>query len=293
MPCYQPLEAYWKPGGGITFSHRESNGNPLPLPCGRCIGCRLDHAQMWTARMLHELHFHDRACFITLTYADDNLPPSQSLSKDELQKFFKRFRKHLKVRKIRYYACGEYGGQTLRPHYHAIIYGWEPDDLRPISRNSPRGTSATLERIWGLGYVTVGPVNYETCAYTARYVTKKITGPKAEEHYLRVHRDTGEIVSVLPEFATMSRRPGLGSQYFDKYGHQLNHDDFIVVRGNKAKVPRYYDKLMEKNRPDLLASKKETRVKRARENRAESTPARLAARHEVALHKSRQKKRVN
>lgn len=293
MPCYTPTHAYKKPGGGITFRRNLSNGVPFLLPCGKCIGCRLDHSLMWTTRMLHELLYHNRACFITLTYSDDNLPPSQSLSKTELQRFFKRFRKHLQVRKIRYYACGEYGGSTLRPHYHAIIFGWEPDDLRRISRFSSRGTSATLERIWGLGYVTIGPVTYETCAYTARYVTKKITGAPAETHYQRLHRDTGEIVSVLPEFAVMSRNPGIGSRYFADYGHQVNHDDFVVVQGKKVKVPRYYDKLLEKKDPDLLASKKETRVQRAHDNRANSTPARLAARHEFALHKSKVSKRRN
>lgn len=291
MPCYKPLDAWQKLGGGVTFSPRGSNGNQIKLPCGRCIGCRLDHGQMWATRMLHELLYHDRACFITLTYSDENLPPSQSLSKRELQQFFKRLRKHLQVRKIRYYACGEYGEQTLRPHYHAVIFGWEPDDLKTYGPS--RGGSKLLEKIWGLGLVSVGPVNYQTCAYTARYVTKKVSGPQAAPYYERMHRDTGEIVQVLPEFALMSRRPGIGSRYFDDYGHQLNHDDFIVVNGNKAKVPRYYDKLLERKNLELLELKKQQRKARAKLHKHDNTPARLATRHECAKAKLSRKPRKN
>lgn len=241
--------------------------------------------------MLHELIYHDRACFVTLTYSDDNLPANQSLSKRELQSFFKRLRKHVQVRKIRYYACGEYGEQTLRPHYHAVIFGWEPPDFKAVGPS--RGGSRLLEEIWGLGHVTVGPVNYATCAYTARYVTKKVTGPKAAAHYERMHRDTGEIVQVLPEFALMSRRPGIGARYFEDYGHQLNHDDFIVVNGNKAKVPRYYDKLLERANLELLEHKKAQRKARAKLHRKDNTPARLATRHECAKAKLNLKPRRN
>lgn len=241
--------------------------------------------------MLHELLYHDRACFITLTYSDENLPANQSLSKAELQLFFKRLRKQLQVRKIRYYACGEYGEQTLRPHYHAIIFGWEPDDLKPYGPS--RGGSKLLEKIWGLGLVSVGPVNYQTCAYTARYVTKKVSGPQAAAYYERMHRDTGEIVQVLPEFALMSRRPGIGSRYFEEYGHQLNHDDFIVVNGNKAKVPRYYDKLLERRNLELLELKKQQRKARAKIHKHDNTPARLATRMECAKAKLSRKPRKN
>lgn len=241
--------------------------------------------------MLHELLYHDRACFLTLTYSDENLPANQSLCKSELQLFFKRLRKHLQVRKIRYYACGEYGDQTLRPHYHAVVFGWEPDDLK--TSGPSRGSSAILEKIWGLGFVSVGPVNYQTCAYTARYVTKKITGPKAASHYQRMHPDTGEIVQVVPEFALMSRRPGIGARYFDDYGHQLNHDDFIVVNGNKAKVPRYYDKLLERQNVVLLESKKAERKARAKLHKQDNTPARLATRMECAQAKLSRKPRNN
>lgn len=293
MPCYKPLDAFWKVGGGITFSHRNSNGNKLQLPCGQCIGCRLDHSIQWTTRILHESIFHRDNCFLTLTYNDENLPPSQSISKREVQLFLKRLRKHLHPRKIRYYACGEYGGQTLRPHYHLIVFGYYPDDLKPFKEGSRRGTSKTIENLWGLGFIQVGPVDVETAKYTAGYVTKKIKGPKAPEHYLRVHRDTGEIVSVLPEFAVMSRNPGLGAKYMETYGKQVLDYDYIVTGGVKVKIPRYYDKIIERYDPRLLEDKKQERRKRAKLHADDQTPERLAVREECAKAKRAYKKRAN
>lgn len=293
MPCYRPVAGYEKLGGGFTTSHRFSNGNKITRSCGKCIGCKLDHGRMWAIRMVHESRYHERTCFITLTYGPDQLPPHGGLVKSDPQKFLKRLRKA--GHKFRYYLCGEYGTQTLRPHYHAIMFGYRPDDLKLHKSGDSHNTytSAKLEAHWGLGFVTVGDLTPETCAYTARYVTKKITGPPAETHYQRVHLGTGEIVNVLPEFAIMSRRPGIGYQYWEQYGESLLAHDNVVHQGNLAPVPKYYDRLLAKEHLPWVENLKYTRVRRAKENRSEQTEDRLRAREECRIAKTRHQTRGN
>lgn len=279
MPCYRPWDQEYPKASGL---YRK-------LPCGRCIGCRIAHRQMWSLRMYHESLFHDELCFVTLTYRDQDLPPHQGLVKSHAQNFLKRLRRFLAPRKIRYYLCGEYGGASLRPHYHAILYGWRPNDLKVHSPGDTHDTytSARLEAIWGLGFCTVGDVTRQTCAYTAGYVTKKITGPQAETHYERLHLHTGEVASVLPEFALMSRGrkrgEGLGGRYYATYGAQLANWDFIVQDGTKRAVPRYYDKLRELDDLTGLERTKYDRLQRARQNKSNNTPERLASREEFQL----------
>lgn len=294
MPCYHPLEAFWKLGGGITFEHRYSNGNPVKLPCGRCVGCRVDHGQMWSTRMQHEALFHADCCFLTLTYRDEDLPCDLGLRKRHLQQFIRDLRNHLRhAGKIRYYGCGEYGDESLRPHYHLIVFGYYPADTSTIDGKG-RGTSATIERLWGRGYCTVGPATPETMAYTARYVQKKLNGPAAAGAYERLHRDTGEIVTVIPPFALMSRNPGIGARYYAEYGHQLHAEDCIRLKGgSKVKTPRYYDRLLEKQDPATLEARKLQRRENAKLFKADQTPARLAVRETCAAARQGQRQRAN
>lgn len=178
------------------------------VPCGKCPGCRLDYAKTWSDRMIVELKDNPKAIFVTLTYRNDNLPRGDcgvpSLCLADLQKFFKRLRKHFAHTRIRYYCAGEYGPRTHRPHYHGIIYGLgldDFDDLKCFGINElrqPYYTSSLLERIWSNGFVQLSEVTYHTCAYVSRYCLKKQT----KQAYIED--------GIEPEFNVSSRRPGIG-----------------------------------------------------------------------------------
>jgi hypothetical protein len=287
MPCYHPIGAVYTgafhPSGKRVIAFNPSaKGTQLQVPCGRCIGCKLEHSRQWAVRIMHERQLHERAYFLTLTYDDEHLPSDHSLNKEHLQKFFKRYRKS--CGKLRYYACGEYGEQTLRPHYHACIFGHEFPDLLSLEAFQtdnpfPTYTSPSLSKLWPFGSNTIGALTFESAAYVARYCTKKITGEKAEQHYTRVIESTGEIVRVEPEFATMSLKPGIGSQWFEKYSREVYPHDRVVINHREAKPPKYYDKLLERKNLELFENIKEKRVDKAK-NKAEDTLARRITREQ-------------
>ena len=180
------------------------------VPCGRCLGCRIDYSRTWANRMILELQDNPKAIFVTLTYNNQHVPKADNgrmtLNVRDVQLFFKRLRKAFTGIRIRYYLAGEYGPKNLRPHYHAIIYGLDIssfDALRCIGHNALKQdyyTSQRLENIWGNGFVMMSPVSYKTCAYVARYTLKKHYG---EPHYY-------EKLGIHPEFAVWSRKPGIG-----------------------------------------------------------------------------------
>lgn len=238
---------------------------------------------MWAARMVHEAQQHSENCFITLTYSNEHLPAGGTLVKSHLQKFFKRLRKSVNEKKIRYYAVGEYGEKLSRPHYHAIVFGHDFRDRVLFSRGHDYllYLSAQLSDLWTAGHSTVGDVNAATCAYVARYVTKKVTGARAAEHYERVSLSTGEVYSVLPEFAVMSRRPGIAAGWFDRYRSDVFPDDFVLLDGKKSKTPRFYDKLLERLDPDELEKIKLKRLAAAKKRADNNTPERLDVRERV------------
>lgn len=247
MPCYRPLTA-WRDGlGTVSFVDR-GQGDQLLLPCGRCIGCRLERSRQWATRIMFEAQMHEASSFITLTYDDANLPFPPSLRYRDFQLFMKRLR--IKYGAVRFYMCGEYGESTFRPHFHACLFGLDFSD-KVIWSVSPRGDhlyrSPNLERIWPFGISTIGELTFESAAYVARYVLKKITGDLAEEHYSWTDVDTGEVYAREPEFAHMSLRPGIGASWFDKYSDDVYDDhDFVVVNGKTCKPPRYFDKLLRR-----------------------------------------------
>lgn len=219
----------------------DSAGNyitPLILPCGQCIGCLLHRSKQWAIRCVHEAQLHDENCFLTLTYDDLNLPSDGSLHKEHFQKFMKRLRKALFPRKIRFFACGEYGSQLNRPHYHAIIFGWYPEDkkLFSINRGSMIHVSPMLAKLWPFGFHTVGAVTFESAAYVARYVLKKHTGRDAQMHY----------DGLEPEFVLMSRKPGIARDWIEKFSGDVYPHDYVVIRDNiKCRPPRYYDQIYD------------------------------------------------
>lgn len=225
---------------------------------------------------MHEAKLHDENSFITLTYDEYHIPTLDSLDKSHVPAFIKTLRKHLGTKKIRYFHCGEYGEALGRPHYHILLFGhWFPDSrVHSQSKSgSQQWTSATLDRLWGKGLCTIGTVTYQSAAYCARYILKKVTGDQADYYY-----DGKE-----PEYITMSRRPGIGSGWFDLYSDETFPDDFIVVDGKKHSVPRYYEKLQKRKESELIKSVKQTRRKKSitRKNYLNNQPDRLDVRAAV------------
>jgi hypothetical protein len=280
MACYRPLRAYAPASGRnaegklhISFK-RKIGYEPIWLPCGQCIGCRLERSRQWAMRIVHEAQMYDRNCFVTLTYDDEYLPKDGSLNKRDFQLFMKRLRKRYGAG-IRYYQCGEYGELLGRPHHHAILFNFDFDDkvLWSVRDGVRLYRSASLEQLWPHGYSTIGDVTFESAAYVARYCTKKITGKLAHEHYK----------GKLPEYATMSRRPGIGRAWLEKYKDDVYNYDYVVVRnGLKLRPPRYYDRIYDEIDPERMMEIKEKRGESAKENIKEMHWQRLEAKEELA-----------
>jgi len=229
---------------------------------------------------MHEAQMHADNVFATLTFDDEYLP-REGVSVRDLQLFFKRLRKR---GRFRYYACGEYGEKFGRPHYHALLFGMDfPDRVR--IEDSPSGAmqwrSDVLDRVWGQGRAVLGSVTFESAAYVARYVCKKVTGKAAEDHYSVVDRDTGEIVTMGSEFATMSRRPGIGKSWLLRYVSDVYPSDEVIARGHPSRVPRYYDKVIEAERPYAWVAVRAERAAKLRDFQ-DSTDSRLQVREVCA-----------
>lgn len=281
MPCFHPVQGYARLGGGLTFKKAESNGNKMTVPCGQCIGCRIRRSKEWAVRICHEASLHEENQFLTLTYNPQHLPRSGSLQLSHWQRFMKRYRFHTD-KKLRFFMCGEYGAKLSRPHYHAAIFGHRFDDLELLNVAGPERlyTSNSLERLWGHGFVSVGSLTPASAAYIARYVTKKITGKSASDHYQTIDTTTGEIFQVRPEFVTMSRNPGIASDWYELFKEDVYPDDFVVMKGVKYPTPRYYDKLLAEENPARFEEIKYARHDRAKAKAEDNTPERLAVRKE-------------
>lgn len=290
MPCYSPLKGYKSrvvnESGkrSIVFNRKDGFSDmPVDVPCGQCIGCRLERSRQWALRCVHEASLYENNCFITLTYNDENLPHDLSLNKKHFQDFMKRLRKRYVISpdsKIRYFHCGEYGEKNFRPHYHACLFNFDFRDKELWSvRDGVRlYTSRDLAGIWKYGFSTVGEVTFESAAYVARYVLKKVTGDRAEEHYRICDSETGELHNVIPEYTTMSRRPGIGRGWYDKYESDVFPSDFIVIRNKKMQPPKYYDGLYT-NIDDI----KKARRSNANKHKENNTAERLRVREDVKL----------
>lgn len=242
-------------------------------------------------------------CFITLTFDPEHIPSNYSLDYKIFQDFMKRLRRALEPASIRYFMCGEYGQQPReapyipRPHFHACIFGWKPGDLeflKSLSSGHELYTSEFLSSVWTLGFASVGELSFESAAYVARYVCKKITGDRAIAHYARpllADWSTGEIPVVVSEFARMSLKPGIGFEWFQAF-RASNYRDYIVVNGSKMPVPRYYSQLLEKVSEDVYSSVKVQRYEKALMMESEGTPDRLRAQEAVAEARLAFKKRT-
>ena len=296
MPCYSPLTAYKCISGEIVFSEHKAGGDyyKLQLPCGQCIGCRLERSRQWAIRCMHEAQMHKQNCWLTLTYDEEHVP-KRGLNKEDYQNFLKRYR--LKAwleegKKIRYYMCGEYGTENGRPHYHLCIFGHDFTDGYYWC-NTPRGDrlyrSPTLEKLWTYGQALIGDLTFDSAGYTARYCTTKVTGSNAEQHYRRVD-ENGEY-QLMPEFNAMSLKPGIGTEWYKKYRTDVYPRDYVVVNYHECKPPKYYDQLYERDFPDEHEYMKEHRILKARERWEDNTPERLKVKETVVRAKIKALKR--
>ena len=179
MPCFHPITAYYSrvenPSGkrSLVFNSDKALVDvPMQVPCGRCIGCRLDRSRSWALRCVHEASLHEQNCFITLTFNDENLLDNSGLKVSDFQNFMKRLRQKIAPRTVRFFHCGEYGEKFSRPHHHACLFGYDfPDKV--LFRKTSSGnlyTSELLSSLWPFGFSTIAAVTFETAAYVARYV---------------------------------------------------------------------------------------------------------------------------
>jgi len=288
MPCYKPLLGYRAANGGITFNRKSSHGAFLDVPCGQCIGCRLERAKEWALRCHHESQMHKANVFITLTYDDNHLPENGTLVRSHFQKFIRALRQKT-GEKIRYYMCGEYGEETKRPHYHAILFGYEFPDayLANIRRGNRVYRSSLLESLWTFGSSEIGSVTFQSAGYVARYILKKQNGEFATSEYAITDQSTGEITGQkIAPYTRMSLRPGIGKKWYDKNkGDLFPHDYAVLPDGRQTTVPRYYRDLLEKESPKLAEKLRQNRIKKAIEN-TDNTPDRLAIREFVKTKKA-------
>jgi len=290
MVCYTPNKAFRSPtlsaSGKLSISFTPKKGYadmPIELACGQCIGCRLERSRQWAVRAMHEANLYEDNCFLTLTYNDENLPADGSINKRHVQLFLKRLRKKLSPHKFRYIYAGEYGEKTYRPHYHLIIFNYDFPDKK-LHRKSRTGnnlyTSEILDQVWGLGHGLIGAVTFESAAYVARYCLKKVTGKGASAHYEtgEIDPETGEVLSVEPEFFQASLKPGIGKPFLDKYKSDIYPHDHVIVRGHKSRPPRAYDLSLPEEEVSQLKKK---RIAQARPYRKNNTKDRLKVREMI------------
>lgn len=301
MPCYSPMIGWRKKNGEVVIygdlrnedwhtapeSLTSKGVNPyederIIVPCGQCTGCRLEYSRQWADRCYLESKLYETNYWLTLTYDDTHLESllvptvdkatgeittTPSLYKKDLQDFLKRLRERwhriYKHNGIRYYGCGEYGEKYHRPHYHITIFNIEIPDLKHWYSKGGFATfrSEEIEKLWGKGLVTINRNSWQTSAYTARYMLKKLKGKWAKIEYAEA--------GIAPEFCVCSRKPGIAREYYEKHKNEIYSYDGIAyakISGNVAtrKPPHYFDVLYKEEFPEDWE-----RVKKARKEVAE------------------------
>lgn len=197
------------------------------MPCGQCMACRLRKKREWTHRIMLEAVLHKHNSFVTLTYRTEDLPDDASLNPEHLRLFWMRLRKEQAKygRRLRYYACGEYGDDYLRPHYHAAIFGMPSCKFGRTRHYQIRSgfkccdNCDAFQRAWPHGRVDVGALERASAAYICGYVTKKLSD-----------RDDARYGGRYPEFARMSKMPGLGARYIPEVASKLLELPSAVLR---------------------------------------------------------------
>jgi hypothetical protein len=214
MKCLNPIKLH------------NAGGEVVDVPCGHCINCKKERSKQWAFRLMCEYKEWNCSVFVTLTFdtpfltlvPDAEPPYYATISPRDITLFIKRLRKNLGGRKIKYYACGEYGSTTYRPHYHLIIFGVDFSDT-PV-----------IEKSWSQGFVKVEDVNIATVSYVSGYVQKKLYGSDSYPDL------------IYPPFSRMSKN--LGAKYFIDNASKI-WEKGITFQGFNINVPRYFYKLIE------------------------------------------------
>jgi len=239
MACLMPLSLYHGEDGSYTFN-KEIGFNPFSIPCGQCLGCRIDHSRDWALRCMHHSKQYKTNCFITLTFNEEHLKGRKSVDVRDFQLFMKRFRKKITLEgrpPVQYFHSTEYGEKKQRPHHHAILFNYFPPDaeIHKEVNGNIYYKSQELSELWqDQGFIVVGELNYHTAAYTAAYTFKKQKGKDYPE-------------GVSPEKMTCSQSIGI-AHFLNHYKDycQLGH---IIFNGKKFRIPRAYLKKLQLHDP--------------------------------------------
>lgn len=247
MPCHNPTMLFRSGQGREWNEQLRIFGGYVGFACGQCRWCRFVKSRQWAIRCYCENQMHTQSAFINLSYSSEHLPANGSLSKEHVQKFLKRLRRNLEYQdadiKIRFYASGEYGEKNERPHYHILIFGYGfPDKYfwKKSEKNFPLYRSAFLEKCWKLGHSWIGDVDLESAAYVAKYISKKINGCMAKEHYR----------GREPEFSLQSSTPGIGGDWYQKNKRWLWREDVIRCAGRNYRPPLYFERILKQEDPE-------------------------------------------
>lgn len=274
MACHHPIRAWRTRNGGVQLNREAPDAEPLALPCGGCLGCRTSAAQSWALRCHLELHEHRSAVFSTLTYDERHQPPT--LSKQHLAAFLKRLRTNARrktanpLARVRFFASGEYGETTGRPHYHAILYGLSKNDEQLIQDS------------WKQGHTRTDVVTPARIAYCAGYTSKKIGFKRNIRE--QVDPETGEVYQWQPPFIQMSRNPGIGGEA-RKYTQSWRA--YAVLNGTRLPVPQYLHDAWKEQATDDEREQLAYEKQQHRQGKQPITREQLRAAEEIAVAKQR------
>lgn len=276
MPCYRPVTAWQPPDGGQLVFREKRDHREIEIPCGQCIGCRIQRQQMWAFRCLAEASQHRDNWFVTLTYAPEHLPAYGSLCHRHWQLFAKRVRRT--VGPFRYLMCGEYGEQTHRPHYHALMFGLDLPDVRAVSvrRQYPVFASDRLSKLWRLGHVELGSVTAESARYCASYVLKDAPAPEL------LNECTGELVQLVKPYGRMSLRPGLGDAWIRRYYPEVFAHGVCYSNDKQFVIPSRFKHILDEIDPAAFEQLQQEAIAKAQAS-PDNGRERLAVRESVAL----------
>lgn len=315
MSCYHPKTAWMKkydhsgkPLFKIPIDYTDKiKWKEITIPCGKCIGCRLDYSKEWATRITMEMKLYPKESnwFITLTYDEPNVPWGETINKEtgeiitnqtlkpkDLTDFLKKLRRHYEYhgswQGIRFFAAGEYGSKTQRPHYHIAMMNMPiiPEELKQIGNNKQGDALYEVERlnkIWNKGYVTIGELTWQSAAYVARYITKKQIGKEADLWY--------KSQGIQKEFVRMSRNPGIGmpaiTGQLDKLEQIMTEDKIRTKKKNGTldnKIPKFVNqayRILEPEQMWLIEQERAKKAQRANEVKMSRTTLNIKEQLEI------------
>ncbi len=283
----------------------------------RCFHEAQLHTTQWTEPLTRVTTEIPNSCFITLTYDDEHMPKDQVLEHGDFQRFMKRLRirrqrRHEKIglvvptKPIRYFMCGEYGGKTARPHYHSIIFGETFDDQYTFTENNKLITmSYELDDLWSqpaydngpvtnIGRATVDPFSFAGASYVAGYVAKKaaIFGDQGPIKEAIDGHGAVTFAPLSPEYRRMSTHPGLGADWIRKPENlaAVYENDCVKISESTFHPPKYYDSILEQERPDLVADIIKQRLADCARASQEWSKERCASAESIALESLQQRR---